>query len=82
MSALTDKIRRLVETRGANDDVEALVRAWKSTTFADESALIAARNAYEGSDRTIEIDDDAMTSESYEGLWVQAWVWIPITEGV
>ena len=37
-----------------------------------------ARRLYQwGSDDNIEIDDEAETSEADEGIWVQAWVWVP-----
>ena len=31
----------------------------------------------EGSDDNIEVDDNAIISETDEGVWVQAWVWVP-----
>ena len=33
-----------------------------------------ARDQYASDD--LEIDDDAKVSESSEGVWVQAWVWL------
>lgn len=37
-----------------------------------------AREQYaEGSDNTIEIDDDPMLSVGDDGIWVGAWVWVP-----
>lgn len=30
----------------------------------------------EGSDDNIEVDNNACVSESEDGVWVQAWVWL------
>lgn len=40
-----------------------------------EEILQKARHSYLSDD--IEIDDDAVLSETDDGVWVQAWVWIP-----
>ena len=38
----------------------------------------AARETYvEGSNDDIEIDDEALRSRSPNGVWVQAWVYVP-----
>jgi hypothetical protein len=46
--------------------------------YADPILIEQARQRYQyGSDDNIEIDDEAETSEADEGIWVQAWVWVP-----
>lgn len=48
------------------------------THEADEALIARAREKYAlRSDDNIEIDDHAFTSESDEGIWVQAWVYVP-----
>ena len=47
-------------------------------TFASNEQIEEARAVY-GSDE-VEIDDVALTSVSDEGVWVQAWVWLPKDE--
>jgi hypothetical protein len=45
------------------------------TTHRDVKAFIeAARNIYQNDD--IEVDDDAKLSETDDGAWVSAWVWV------
>jgi hypothetical protein len=47
----------------------------KSNSARDKAAFIeAARNIYQNDD--IEIDDDAKLSETDDGAWVSAWVWV------
>jgi hypothetical protein len=41
-----------------------------------EAALDRVMNEFNATDE-IEIDDDAGTSPSDDGTWVQAWVWVP-----
>jgi len=41
-----------------------------------EETIAAARNNYCTED--IEIDDEPMVSIGDEGVWVAAWVWVPI----
>lgn len=54
-------------------DMDAIIR--------QENIVQKAREMYaDGSDDNIEIDDDAMSSESESGMWVQAWVWIEKVE--
>lgn len=43
-------------------------------TFATPKQIKQARNEYASDD--IEIDDNAKTSETDEGVWVAAWVWL------
>lgn len=46
-------------------------------TFATEEQLRRARESYaQGSDDCIAVDDDAQTSQTNDGVWVQAWVWL------
>jgi hypothetical protein len=49
------------------------------TTKREREALLEkARDRYaRDSDDDIEIDDDAKLSETENGTWVQAWVWVP-----
>jgi len=45
--------------------------------LATPSQIEQARAMYAtGSDNNIEVDNDARVSESVDGVWVQAWVWI------
>ena len=46
--------------------------------LATESQISQAR-AIHGSD-DLEIDRGAMVSETDDGFWVQAWVWVPNEE--
>jgi hypothetical protein len=47
---------------------------------AHELTIEAARNNHVSDD--VEIDDDPFLSIADEGVWVSAWVWVPIeTEG-
>lgn len=49
----------------------------KEFSPATEEEIELARKKYQESDYPdIEIDDDAGTSESDDGTWVQAWVWL------
>jgi hypothetical protein len=48
---------------------------------ASAEEIRAARALYAaGSDNSIEIDDNALTSRSEDGTWVSAWVWCPREE--
>lgn len=40
-----------------------------------EAIIREARELYQ--DDLLQIDDDAKLSETGEGTWVQAWVWVP-----
>lgn len=43
-----------------------------------KNILARARALYaNGSDDNIEIDDHALVSKCDNGVWVQAWVWVP-----
>lgn len=45
---------------------------------ATPAEIARARELYaEGSDDDIEVDDNAKASRADDGLWVQAWVWLP-----
>lgn len=45
---------------------------------ASPEEIDVARETYvEGSNDDIEIDDDALRSRSPNGVWVQAWVYVP-----
>ena len=47
--------------------------------IAHEDTITAARSNYaEPSDGDIEIDDEPMLSVADEGVWVSAWVWVPV----
>ena len=47
-------------------------------TYATPEQISAARELYAlGSDDNIEIDDNALVSTADDGVWVQAWVWVP-----
>ena len=45
-----------------------------------DNLIDKAREQYASDD--LEIDDDAKVSESSEGAWVQAWVWLDNAEVV
>ena len=50
-------------------------------TNFDDTLRQRARDLYVVcSDNEIEIDDDAQISESDEGFWVSAWVYVPKEE--
>lgn len=45
----------------------------------DQADLVRqAREMYES--ESIQIDADAKLSEATDGIWVQAWVWVPTEE--
>lgn len=44
-------------------------------TPTTEAERNQARKLYQTDD--IQIDDDAKASRADEGIWVQAWVWVP-----
>lgn len=46
-----------------------------STEHATRDEIDEARSLYERDD--VNIDDDALVSRADEGVWVQAWVWVP-----
>jgi hypothetical protein len=49
--------------------------------YATSADIQRAREMYaSGSECDIEVDDDAKVSESDDGTWVQAWVWLPNVE--
>lgn len=52
------------------DDIDQLARDHELT-------IDAARNNYCLHD-DIQINDDPIISEANEGVWVSAWVWVPI----
>ncbi len=55
--------------------VKALARR---NTIEDVAAIERARNDYAlGSDDTIEVDLQTVTSVGDDGRWVMAWVWVP-----
>jgi hypothetical protein len=60
-----------------------LVEADAYLTFkASEQEIARARVLYaDRSDDNVAVDDDAMTSPTDDGTWVQAWVWLPAEEG-
>jgi len=43
-------------------------------TFATPEQIKQARKDYANDD--VEIDDNAKTSETDDGVWVSAWVWL------
>ena len=45
---------------------------------ADAEVIAKAKELYQNDD--CEIDTGALTSEADNGIWVQAWVWIPNSE--
>lgn len=61
-----------MNTSGSNEDP---VTGRTDTTEAERDR---ARRLYGGDD--IQIDDDARASRTDEGIWVQAWVWVPRPE--
>lgn len=73
-------------TDGA-DDIARMFKhlrdVFHEMTFADGGLIEAARvrHCY-GSDDEIEVDDvDVATSESGDnGVWVEAWLWVPVDE--
>lgn len=67
-------IKRALTLQGEWD--KALEEIAKLDEHAATDAERAAAQDMHGSDE-IEIDDDASTSRADEGLWVQAWVWVP-----
>lgn len=54
---------------------EALAALEASRATPEELARARAEYA-DPSDNGIEIDDDAQTSRTDDGVWVQAWVWL------
>lgn len=42
---------------------------------ATKEEIEQARAVYQNDD--VQIDDDALTSHTDDGVWVQAWVWLP-----
>lgn len=47
----------------------------------DDEVKLARDRHCAGSDNEIEIDKPARASRGDDGMWVQAWVWIPYPEG-
>ena len=46
--------------------------------MTDEEIITRARELYcQRSDNNIEIDDTPKLSHGDDGVWVQAWVWVP-----
>jgi len=45
-------------------------------TLATDEELAAARRLH--ADDDVQIYDDAQVSEADEGMWVEAWVWVPL----
>jgi hypothetical protein len=44
---------------------------------ATEAEIQAARDHYAADSDDVSIDEDAQVSASHEGVWVQAWVYLP-----
>lgn len=60
------------------DSVFRLDNALLNIEQATFEEIDAAREAYaKGSNDDIEIDDGALRSRSPNGVWVQAWVYVP-----
>jgi hypothetical protein len=58
------------------------MNAKTAKTMTHDDYRTAARDSYTGcgghySDGDIDVDEDAVVSESDEGAYVAAWVWIP-----
>jgi hypothetical protein len=71
-------VKDLLERDGAPDALAKLRIAYENTTVATPEQVQAAIRRYaRGSDDNIEVDDDTFTSESDEGTWIEAWVWLP-----
>ena len=45
-----------------------------------QKAIKLARNTYIDSDEDVAVDDDAEFSETADGVWVSAWLWVPKEE--
>lgn len=45
--------------------------------YASSDEITAARNRHCTSSEEIEIDEPAKVSQSDDGYWVQAWLWVP-----
>ncbi len=60
------------------DAAKLLSSVKPATTPATPEQIQRARQLYaERSDDDVEIDDNATISESENGVWVSAWVWVP-----
>jgi hypothetical protein len=61
--------------------IEDLIRLVLDEDIATPEEIRAARDQYAmGSDNDIEVDDVALASRADDGVWVQAWVWLPSTD--
>lgn len=68
----------IAKAESRTNSAEALDVRGRVRSLATEAEKEAARREYESDD--IEIDDDALASRTYDGAWVQAWVWVSANE--
>jgi len=55
---------------------ESAIAIMEDITVADDSLIGAARDSYTDTEDNIEIDDFALSSDSDDGYWVSAWVFV------
>lgn len=75
-------LNKIMDALMSRDEMQCLVAQSLIVTAKDaraDPALISEAQNLFGFDE-IEIDDDAGTSESDSGTWVQAWVYVPKPE--
>lgn len=56
------------------DHIERTLEEYRESQ-ADEELIARAKELYQNDD--CEVDTGALTSEADDGIWVQAWVWVP-----
>lgn len=81
MHIAAEQLDKIQDALMSRDPVACTVAQSFIVTAKDARAapalIEAARGLYaDGSDNDLEIDDDAGTSPTDDGTWVQAWVWI------
>jgi hypothetical protein len=74
-AALTN-IRAALFDRDETAREQAMIALLDAEQSVADGDLIAAARAEHGGD-DVQIDDDAGTSDTDEGRWVQAWVFMP-----
>jgi hypothetical protein len=66
---------RMVLEQGVTPEIRALLEARNEESPLTANYLASAKDEWHR-DGEVEIDDDAIVSESEEGAYVQAWVWV------
>lgn len=72
--AIIKALRNDGDPQAALNAADALLK-WVNDSLAGDE-LVACARAQWGTD-DLNIDDDAGKSEADEGVWVEAWVWLP-----